>query len=108
MDVHLRRRIGKQDDIVATRQLVANGWSDEAIGHWAKKEGWRRIHDGVWALGQAPLTERQLQVAAVLTAPRTFLAAESACARHGFIERKNPTFETVVRPGSGGKRQYPG
>src|SRR4051794_21738296 len=35
-------------------------------------------------------------------------AAESACARHGFIERKNPTFETVVRPGSGGKRQYPG
>jgi Protein of unknown function (DUF559) len=107
MDVDLRKRIGQQDDLVATWQLRRAGWSRMMVGHWATKEAWRQIHDGVWAVGQAPLTERQRRIAAVLTAPHTFLAAESACAHHGFIEWHGD-YETVVRPGSGGKRRYPG
>ena len=107
MDVHLRTRIGKQDDIVASWQLRREGWDRNKIHHWATKEGWRQIHDGVWALTHAPLTERQLRRAAVLTAPHTFLAGESACGCHGFIEWSGE-YETVVRPGSGGRRVYPG
>jgi hypothetical protein len=107
LDVDLRRLTGRQDDLVATWQLRAAGWDRRTVHHWATKEAWRQIHDGVWALNQAPLTRRQLHVAAILTAPHTFLAAESACDRHGFIEWKNG-YETVVRPGSGGKRRYPG
>lgn len=107
MDVGLRRRIGRQHDLVATWQLVAVGWSPRRVRHWSRKEGWRRIHDGVWALGQAPLTTHQVWIAAVLTAPRTYLAGPSACCCHGFLERIAGD-ETVVRPGSGGPRRYPG
>jgi hypothetical protein len=107
MDAHLRKLAGRQGDLIATWQLRRAGWDHRTIHHWAMKELWRPVHDGVWALGQAPLTRRRLQIAAVLTAPNTFLAAESACGCHGFIEW-NGDHETVVRPGSGGKREYPG
>lgn len=105
MDVHLRKLIGSQEDIVAAWQLVGAGWNGDRIIHWSRKEGWRRIHDGVWALGHAPLTQRQRWVAAVLTAPRTFLAAHSGAACHGYYDWNGP-YETVVRPGSGGKRRF--
>jgi hypothetical protein len=107
MDADLRQLTGQQNDLIASWQLRRAGWDWRTIYHWAGKELWRQVHDGVWALTQAPLTPRQLRIAAVLTAPRTSLAAESACAHHGFIEWKGG-FETVVRPGSGGKRMYPG
>lgn len=107
MDVHLRKLIGKQDDLVATWQLIAAGWNASAVHHWSHKQGWRSIHDGVWALGQAPLTRRQRWVAAVLTAPETFLCGRSACGCHGFVTWEG-RYETVVRRGSGGPRRYPG
>ena len=107
MDVHLRKLTGRQENLIATWQLRRAGWNHRTVHHWATKELWTPVHDGVWALTQAPLTRRQLQVAAVLTAPGTFLAAESACGCHGFVEW-NGSYETVVRPGSGGPRRYPG
>lgn len=107
MDVHVRRRIGTQDDLVATWQLVRAGWSIDRVRHWAEREGWRRIHDGVWLVSQAPLRQRQRWIAAILTAPQTYLHAESACSCHGFVEWEG-SYETVVRPGSGGRRRYPG
>jgi hypothetical protein len=57
-------------------------------------------------LTQAPLTQRQRWVAAVLTKPGTFLAEHSAATCFGFWEWDGP-YETVVRQGSGGKRRTP-
>lgn len=106
MDVRLRKAAAAQDDIVAVWQLRAAGWSRWMVEHRAGREGWRQIHDGVYALGQARLTQRQRWIAAVLTAPNTYLYAESACACFGFADWDGD--EVVVRPGSGGKRSYPG
>jgi hypothetical protein len=107
MDVDLRKRIGGQEDLVAAWQLRAEGWSRQRIQHWCHKEGWRQIHDGVWAVGHAPLSRRQRWIAAVLTAPNTFLAGHAAGLCHGFAEGE-PNRVCVVRPGSGGPRRYPG
>jgi len=107
MDVRLRNAAAAQDDIVAVWQLRAAGWSRWMVDHRAAREGWRQIHDGVYALCQAPLTQRQRWIAAVLTAPHTYLFADSACACHGFADHRGGD-EIVVRPGSGGRRQHPG
>lgn len=107
MDVHLRKLVGGQEDLVSTWQLVRRGWSDDRVAHWSRKEGWRQIHDGVWAVSHSPLTQRQLWIAAVLTAPNTFLAGHDACLCHGFAEGHRDHV-AVVRPGSGGPRRYPG
>ena len=104
MDVRLFELAARQDDLVAAWQLIRLGWSRKAVRHAAAQHAWRRVHDGVFALGQAPLTRRQRWVAATLTAPGTFLFAASAGACWGFRPWEG-AFETVVRPGSGGPRQ---
>ena len=75
------------------------------VQHALVREGWRRVHQGVFALGQASLTQRQLWVAAVLTAPETVLSHTSAAACWGFREWGG-AYETVTRPGSGGRRRH--
>ena len=91
---------------MARWQLTAVGWGRHAVEHEAGRRGWRRIHDGVYAVSQAPLTQRGRWIAATLTAPHTFLFAESACACHGFAEWDGD-YEVVVRAGSGGPRRFP-
>ncbi|MFL5843581.1 MAG: endonuclease domain-containing protein [Solirubrobacteraceae bacterium] len=103
MDAHLRKLAAGQDDLVAAWQLAAVGWTRKRILHHAHHDGWRRIHHGVFALGQAPLTQRQVWIAAVLTAPNTYLAGHSATHCWGFHEPRQ-RYEVVVRPGHGGKR----
>lgn len=106
-DVRLVRVLEGQCDLVAWWQLRALGWSRRMIDQQARQHGWRVVHRGVYALCRAPLSRRQLWIAAALTAPGTFLNAHSAGACHGFIEWESG-YETVVRPGSGGRRRYPG
>ena len=106
-DVRLVRVLEAQDDIVGWWQLRSLGWAETTIDHWVRRHAWRAIHKGVYAAFRAPLTRRQRWIAAVLTAPDTFLYGRSACACHGFIEWTGG-FETVVRSGSGGPRVYPG
>jgi hypothetical protein len=105
MDVRLAQLAATQDDIVAAWQLVHHGWTLHAIAHQARRGRWRPIHDGVFALGQAPLTQRQRWIAATLTAPNTYLAGASAAACWEF-RPWDGAFETVVRPGSGGPRRH--
>lgn len=93
--------------MVARWQLIAAGWTRHAVQQAAEARAWRAVHDGVYATGQAPLSPRQRLVAAVLTAPASFLGEFSAAAVHGFHESDRGE-ETVVRAGDGGPRRYPG
>lgn len=74
------------------------------VQHGAQRGRWRRIHQGVYALSQAPLTRRQRWVAAVLTAPGTVLSHHSAgdCLE---FRPWDEGYETVTRPGSGGPKR---
>src|SRR4051794_5428942 len=107
MDVRLRARAARQDDLVAAWQLRRDGWSLKAIRWHSEHDGWRLIHDGVWALSQAPLTQRQRWIAATLTAPGTWLNAFSAANAYEF-HLSQLGYETVVRNGNGGPRRYRG
>lgn len=107
MDVHLRRIARDQLDLVARWQLIAAGYSEDAVDARAWRGGWRVVNHGVYALNRAPLTRRQRWLAGCLTAPGTLLAGPSAGACRGFLAR-DPSTVFVVRFGSGGPRQYDG
>ncbi|MCW2992367.1 MAG: hypothetical protein JWM73_2961 [Solirubrobacterales bacterium] len=86
-------------------QLRAIGWTPAMIRQRREHRKWRIVHAGVYALSQAPLSQRQRWVAAVLTEPGTFLDGLSAGACFGF-HLSNENYETVVRAGSGGRRRH--
>lgn len=106
-DVRLVQVLGRQEDLVAWWQLRDLGWRPKVIDGWARRHGWRIIHNGVYAAFRGPLTRRQRWIAAILTAPGTYLCGLSAAAAYGFHEWAG-CYETVVRAGSGGRRRYPG
>jgi very-short-patch-repair endonuclease len=107
MDVHLRRLAAGQSDVVAGWQLLAAGWTPRMIKHRVRSHGWRVVHRGVYALTRAPLTRRQLWLAAALTSPGSVLSHASAGSCWGFRPFKG-SYETVTRPGSGGPRRMGG
>lgn len=104
MDVRLQRFAARQADIVAAWQLVAVGWSRDAVAHAARAGSWRRMHSGVFALTHSPLTRWQLWMAATLTTPDSFLSHASGGAAHRFRPWEG-RFEVVTRPGNGGRRR---
>jgi Protein of unknown function (DUF559). len=103
MDVRLAELAAGQGDLIARWQLVAAGWSVDMVREHARRRGWRRVHSGVYALGQAPLTQWQRWMAATLTAPGTVLSHAGAGACCGF-RPWDGMIQTVTRPGSGGRR----
>jgi hypothetical protein len=107
MLVRLRELAATQSDLVATWQLIRAGWTEKAVRHHAERQGWRCVHSGVYALTQAPLSERQRRLAATLTAPNTFLSHFSAAAHYG-IRQFDRGCETVVRPGRCGPKRRAG
>lgn len=104
-DVRLVQTLERQSDLIGWWQLRDLGWREPAIDWWVRHHRWRAIHKGVFAAFRGPLTQRQRWIAAVLTAPGTYLAGLSAAACWGFHEWDGE-YETVVRAGSGGKRRY--
>jgi hypothetical protein len=104
MDAHLKLA-PRQDELFARWQLLAAGWTHRHVMAAAHNEAWRTVHSGVYTRTLGPLTRRQRLRAATLTAPRTYLCSLSAADTYGFHEWCGP-YETVVRPGSGGKRRY--
>lgn len=106
-DVRLVQALARQHDLIAWWQLRDIGWRVEAIDQWVRRNGWRAVHRGVYAAFRGPLTQRQRWIAAILTAPGTYLNGFSATALYGSHAWAGD-HETVVRPGSGGKRRYPG
>jgi len=104
LHAHVREIVARQENVIARWQLVRAGWGRHAVDHHARRRGWARIHDGVYAVAPAPLGQRQRWVAAVLSSPGTFLATWGAGACWGFLEWHG-RLETVVRAGSGGPRR---
>ena len=98
----LRALAAQQRGCVATWQLIGAGWSAEAV-RWRTRE-LRRLHDGVFLTGDAPVTRLQLWWAATLTAPGSVLAFASAGAAHE-LRPWDGGFEVIVREGSGGPRR---
>jgi hypothetical protein len=94
----------RQADIVAIWQLRAAGWSEEKLRHHRRSRAWTRVHAGVYALTSAPLSRRQLWIAAVLSAPGSVLSHGSAGACYGFYRFDRP-YEVITRPGTGGRRR---
>ena len=105
MDVRVRDLAARQDDLVATWQLLSAGLSADAIRHAALAGRWRAIHDGVHAVAHAPLTSRQRLRAATLTAPATVLSHGSAALHQGLAVVPAPGVVVVTRQGSGGPRR---
>src|SRR2546423_4592579 len=107
MDSHLRMLAARQADVVASWQLREAAWTKGKIRHHVRQNGWRVLHPGVYVLTSAPVSRRQLWVAAVLTAPGTVLSHGSAGACFGFY-RFERGYEVVTRPGQGGRRRHGG
>src|SRR5258706_175698 len=73
MDVRIVEMAARQHDLVAGWQLRRAGFTPGAIKHRVEARNLRAVHAGVYAIGHAPLSQRQLWVAAVLTAPGSVL-----------------------------------
>jgi plasmid stabilization system protein ParE len=104
MDAALRQFAIAQEDLVAAWQLLGAGWTRRKVEHHIAANGWRVIHRGVYALTQAPLTQRQLWIAATLTAPDTFLSYASAGGCWAFRSYEG-SIQIVTRHGRGGPRR---
>ena len=92
----------RQAGCVATWQLRDAGLSMNAIRH--RTRDLRRLHDGVFLTGDAPVTRLQRWWAATLTAPGSVLAFASAGAAYEMRPWEG-TFEVIVRQGAGGPRR---
>jgi len=99
----LRVLAARQAGCVASWQLRNAGWSWDAIRH--RTPGLRRLHDGVFVTGDAPVTRLQRWWAATLTAPGSVLAFASAGAAYEMRPWES-TFEVVARRGHGGPRRH--
>src|SRR3712207_4316560 len=106
-DVRLAELAGRQHNRVALRQLLELGLSEDAIRHRVHTGRLIVVEEAVFAV--APLLDdpRGRWMGATLTAPGTVLSHNSAAAAWGFRPQHAP-FETVTRPGSGGRRRHGG
>lgn len=93
-----------QDGCVARWQLVAGGWTSSRCDHALKDL--RRVYDGVYVTGYAPVTAVQRRQAAALTAPRTVLGHHAAGCHWGLHERDRRVI-SVIRPGRRGPERHP-
>ena len=94
-----------QAGCVAVWQLRAADWSPSKVRHGVREL--RRLHEGVYVTGDAPITRLQRWWGATLTAPGSFLGFASAGAAYE-IRPWEATFEVIVRKGSGGPRRQDG
>src|SRR3954465_2258694 len=101
----LRLMASEQAGCVASWQLRGAGLSWKTIEY--RTRDLRRLHDGVFVTGDAPITRLQRWWAATLTAPGSVLAFASAGAAHE-IRPWEATFEVIVRRGSAGPRRQDG
>jgi len=87
----------KQHGVVTRRQLLAMGFSSEAIRHRLAERRLHRIRDGVYAVGRPELSREGRWMAAVLSCgSEAALSHESAAAAWGIRNREHGRIEVVV------------
>jgi hypothetical protein len=96
-----------QRNRIARRQLRDLGFSRKAIDRRVSSGQLVSIHDGVYALPPVLQDDHALWIGVTLTTPETFLNRLSAACAYGVLERR-PSYETVVRPGTGGPKHADG
>ncbi len=90
----------KQHDVVARRQAVACGMTENAIRHRVRAEGpWQVVLPGVYAIGCGALSDQQRAVAAFLYAGRAIaITGTTAIAWHGAPARRAQSIDVLVPP----------
>src|SRR3954452_15615117 len=102
MNVRAEQLLKQQASLVGCWQMLAAGMTAEEVRHFCRLA--RRVGDGVYMTGHGPMTREQRRWAAVLTAPRSFLAVASAGDDYAIRPWKG-SYEVIVRPGSGGPKR---
>src|SRR5918999_5508606 len=104
MDVRLVELAGRQHRCVATRQLHALGYGDNAIAHRVAAGRLVQVFDGVYVVAPVGDDRRTRWMAATLTTPDSVLSHASAGAAY-HCRPLNAQFEVITRPGTGGPRR---
>lgn len=106
-DARLAELAGRQFNRISRVQLFELGFSDDAITH--RVEAGRLVvrEQAVYAVAPVSDDDWGRWMEATLTAPGTVLSRISAASAWGTWSLPRP-FETVTRPGSGGRRRFGG
>jgi hypothetical protein len=107
LDVRLVELLETQWNRASLAQIEALGFSRVDVKYRVETGRLRAVHQGVFAGRPFLDDQRGRWMAAILTAPETYLSHASSAALHGFWDRRRRV-ETVTRPGSGGPRRIDG
>ncbi len=96
----LTATLRKQHDVVARRQAIACGMTDNAIRHRIRADGpWQVALPGIYVVGSGGLSDKQRAVAAFLYAGRAIaVTGEAAVAWHGSPGRRPALIDVLVPP----------
>ncbi len=107
-DAHVAAVAGRQHNRIALGQLLAVGLTTDAVAHRVATGRFVAVEQGVYAVAPVLDDPRGRWMGATLTAPGSVLSHASAGAAWGLRPRRpgDGAFETVTRPGSGGRRRH--
>jgi predicted transcriptional regulator of viral defense system len=87
----------RQHGVIARRQLVALGFTEEAIRQRIAKARLHRVYPGVYAVGRPDLTQHGRWMAAILAkGPAAVLSHRSAAALYGIAKQKGNAIHVAV------------
>jgi predicted transcriptional regulator of viral defense system len=108
LDASVAALAARQHGVVATRQLVALGITQQAVSLRARAGRLHRLHRGVYAVGHTVLTVRGHWMAAVLACGDGAALGFASAAAHWDLRTGVPTIIDVSVPGAGGRHRRPG
>ena len=106
-DEDLHALASEQHNRISRAQLEEAGLSRTAIEHRVEVGRLVRVIEGVFAFPPLIDDDHGTWIAATLASSESYLNRLSAACAWGALDRR-PTYETVVRPGSGGPRVLDG
>ncbi|HUO73357.1 MAG TPA: type IV toxin-antitoxin system AbiEi family antitoxin domain-containing protein [Solirubrobacteraceae bacterium] len=93
----MHRIAGRQNGVVAARQLLACGFTTPTVSRWVKAGRLFRKHQGVYAVGRPDLSQAGVFHAAVLAVgDDAVLSHRSAAILHGFWKSEVSVVEVTV------------
>jgi very-short-patch-repair endonuclease len=107
-DAEVAALAARQHGVVATRQLVALGITQQAVSLRARAGRLHRLHRGVYAVGHTVLTVRGHWMAAVLAAGDGAALSRASAAAHWDLRTGVPATIDVSVPRAGGRERRRG